>query len=200
VSIVAIVLAGGASSRFGTDKLAADFDGRPVLHHALEVVAATCNYVILVVAPDAPTPSLPASLREMVALARDDVAHDGPLAGLAAGLAACPPDDEVAIVVGGDMPTLQADVLRLLEEALDADAALGAATLEADPPSVLPMAVRPSVAAPEVAALLAANRRALRGLLAAVPSVVVPAAQWRALDPDGRTLRDIDTPEDLANS
>jgi molybdenum cofactor cytidylyltransferase len=198
VSIVAIVLAGGASSRFGADKLAATLDGRPVLHHAAEVVAAMCDYVVVVVAPNAPTPSLPAGLRETVALARDDVEHGGPLAGLAAGLAACPPDTEVAVVVGGDMPTLQADVLRLLANALDDNPALGAATLAFDPPAILPMAIRPPVAAPAVAALLAQNRRALRGLLAAVPSVIVPAAQWRALDPDARTLRDIDVPEDLA--
>jgi hypothetical protein len=50
-----------------------------------------------------------------------------------------------------------------------------------------------------VGALLAANRRALRGLLTSMPSVSVPAATWRALDPDARTLRDIDTPEDLAD-
>lgn len=198
MSLVAIVLAGGASSRFGTDKLAADLDGRPVLHHALEAVAAMSNHIVVVVAPEAPVPPMPAALARVVAVARDDFAHAGPLAGLAAGLAVLPPDTEIAIVVGGDMPSLQPAVLRLLAEALDADLALGAATLEADPSAVLPMAVRPSVAAPAVAALLAANRRALRGLLAVVPSVIVPAATWRGLDPAAHTLRDIDTPEDLA--
>jgi molybdopterin-guanine dinucleotide biosynthesis protein A len=63
---------------------------------------------------------------------------------------------------------------------------------------VLPLAVRPSLAAPAVTGLLHEDRRALRGLLARVPSAVVPAQAWRALDPDGRTLRDVDTRDDLA--
>ena len=46
-----IVLAGGASSRFGSDKLAAPLDGRPLLHHALDAVAAVADHVIVVVGP-----------------------------------------------------------------------------------------------------------------------------------------------------
>jgi molybdopterin-guanine dinucleotide biosynthesis protein A len=197
MSVVAIVLAGGASRRFGSDKLAATLDGRPVLHHALDAVAPFAGSIVIVIPPEAPEPDLPPALVSRIVLAHDLALHEGPLAGLAAGLAACPPETEVAIVVGGDMPTLQPDVLRLLAVALDADPALGAITVEADPAAILPMAVRPSVAAPAVAALLTENRRALRGLLAAVPSAVIPAAQWRAQDPDARTLRDIDLPVDL---
>ena len=200
VGIAAIVLAGGASSRFGADKLAADFNGKPVLHHTLTAVATVADVIVLVIPPGAAEPPLPPDLASRLVIARDSALHQGPLAGLAAGLAACPPDTEIAIVVGGDMPTLQPAVLRLLTDALIASPALGAVTLQADPPAILPMAIRPSVAAPAVAALLADNRRALRGLLAAVPSVIAPAAQWRALDPGARTLRDIDTPEDLASS
>ena len=39
-AVSAIVLAGGASTRFGRDKLAEPVDGRPLLHHAAEAVAA----------------------------------------------------------------------------------------------------------------------------------------------------------------
>ena len=152
---------------------------------------------MLVVGPDDPVPWLPADLGADVVLARDAVAHRGPLAGLAAGLAALPRPVDVAIVVAGDMPTLVPAVLELLAGALVRDPSLGAACLEAEPASPLPAAVRPSVAGPAAEALLAADRRSLRGLLAAVPTVVVPAADWRALDPDGVTLRDVDTPDDL---
>ena len=196
-SVAAIVLAGGASSRFGTDKLVATLYGTPMLHHALNAVAMVADRIVIVIAPGAAEPAVPTGLASRIAIARDDALHQGPLAGLAAGLAACPSNAEVAIIVGGDMPSLQAAVLTLLADAIRAHPALGAATLEADPPSALPVAVRPSIAAPAVAALLADNRRALRGLLAAIPSMLVPAADWRAVDPDSRTLRDIDVPEDL---
>ena len=63
--------------------------------------------------------------------------------------------DAAAVVVGGDMPHLVPAVLELLAAAVDADPAAGAATLEVDPPCVLPLAVRPSIAGPVVDALLA---------------------------------------------
>ena len=193
----AIVLAGGESSRFGGDKLAARLEGRPVLEYALRAAAAVANPIVLVLGPDDPVPWLPADLGADVVLARDAVAHRGPLAGLAAGLAALPRPVDVAIVVAGDMPSAVPAVLDLLAATLANDPMLGFVCLEAEPASPLPAAVRPSVAGPAAAALLEADRRSLRGLLDAVPTVVVPAAEWRAIDPDGVTLRDVDTPDDL---
>lgn len=193
----AIVLAGGASSRFGGDKLEANFEGRPVLEHVLRAAAVVANPIVLVVGPDDPVPMLPGDLGVDVVLARDAVAHRGPLAGLAAGLAALPRPFDVALIVAGDMPSLVPLVLDLLAGALARDPSLGVACLEADPAAPLPAAVRPSVAGPAADALLAADRRRLRGLLAAVPSAVVPAVEWRAIDPGGVTLRDVDTPDDL---
>lgn len=193
----AIVLAGGASSRFGGDKLAANLEGRPVLEHVLRAAAIVANPIVLVVGPDDPVPRLPGDLGVDVVLARDAVAYRGPLAGLAAGLAALPRPFDVALIVAGDMPSLVPVVLDLLAGTLARDPSLGVACLEADPATPLPAAVRPAVAGPAADALLAADRRRLRGLLAAVPSAVVPAVEWRAIDPGGVTLRDVDTPDDL---
>jgi molybdopterin-guanine dinucleotide biosynthesis protein A len=216
VRLSAVVLAGGASTRFGGDKLAADLDGRPVLEHALRAAAVVADPVVVVVGPDDPTPRIPGELGVRVVMARDGVARQGPLAGLGSGLAmlaglgtdgAGEGDEQdeaggtpalgVVIVVAGDMPTLLPGVLRLLALTMADDPALGAAYLEADPPSPLPCAVRASLAGPAAARLLAGGRRSLRGLFGALPTAVVPADAWRALDPDALTLRDIDTPADL---
>ena len=194
----AIVLAGGASSRFGEDKLAADLGGRPLLHHALEAADAVASTVVVVLAPGAATPEFPI-LRARILVAHDLATHQGPLAGLAAGLAALGPGVDRAILVGGDMPSLVPAVLALLLDALDADAALGAATIEAEPTASLPMAVRPALVGPAAGEILGEGRRALRAVLLRVPAAVVPAAAWRALDLDGRTLRDVDTRRDLFN-
>ncbi len=192
----AIVLAGGASSRFGGDKLAAGLDGRPLLHHALAAVDAMAATVVLVLAPGALAPTLP-PLRAILLVAHDLETHQGPLAGLAAGLAVLPPDAERVILVAGDMPSLVPAVLGLLVDALDVAPAAGAARLEAEPLAPLPLALRTPAVRPVVAGLLADGRRALRGVLDRVPVLVVGAAAWRALDPDGLTLRDVDTPGDL---
>lgn len=198
MSTAAIVLAGGASSRFGGDKLTAVYRGRPVLHHALAAVAAVADPVVLVLAPDAAVPLLPPDLGVSLLIARDPVAHQGPLAGLAGGIGALPVGIDRAIVVAGDMPTLVPDVLRALLDAVGTDPGIGVAWLEADRVSPLPMAVRGSVAGPAASAVLEADRRSLQALVTAVPSVIVPAATWRALDAAGDTLRDIDTPGDLS--
>ena len=132
-------------------------------------------------------------------MAHDIATHQGPLAGLAAGLAVLPPGIERAVLVGGDMPSLVPDVLLLLLDVLDADTACAAVTLEAEPTASLPMALRPSIVGPAARELLAEGRRALRGALSRVPAAVVPAADWRALDPDAQTLRDVDTRRDLFN-
>jgi molybdopterin-guanine dinucleotide biosynthesis protein A len=210
--VVAIVLAGGASSRFGSDKLAAPLDGRPLLHHALEAVAAVAGRIVVVIAPEAPAPSVPEALAARVVVARDAAAHGGPLAGLATGLAAdataggdgarrtagAEGPARLALVVGGDMPTLVPAVLRLLVDRLAADPSRAAMTLATSRPAPLPMAVRPAAARAAIEAILASGgRRSLLALLEAVPSAAAPGDDWRRLDPTAATLRDIDTPADL---
>ncbi|MEO5964701.1 MAG: NTP transferase domain-containing protein [Candidatus Limnocylindrales bacterium] len=200
--VAGIVLAGGASSRFGGDKLATSLDGRPLLHHALEAVADVVDHVVVVIATDADAPSLPRSLIGKASIARDLGEFGGPLAGLAAGLHAMAAragfePRQVALVVAGDMPALVPAVLELLVVRLIQGSSLAAMTLEADNPSPLPMAVRPAVADVADEILRSPGRRSLLALLEAIPAGLVPAATWRTLDPDGRTLRDVDRREDL---
>lgn len=205
-ALVAIVLAGGTSSRFGSDKLSAELEGRPLLHHALDAVASVAALIVVVVAPEAPEPRLPAGLEDRVRVARDLEAHGGPLAGLAAGLAMLATEEasvrdeapRIALVVGGDMPGLMPAVLRLLAARLATATHLDVMTLAASPAAPLPMAVRPAAVSDAVATCLAADRRSLRALLDFVPSALVSESSWRALDPGARTLADVDRPEDLA--
>ena len=86
--VVAIVLAGGASSRFGSDKLAAELDGRPLLHHALEAVAEVAGRIIVVVSPDAAAPSMPPALVDRVTITQGPGRARGP-AGRARGRPGC---------------------------------------------------------------------------------------------------------------
>jgi molybdopterin-guanine dinucleotide biosynthesis protein A len=203
VKPAAIVLAGGASSRFGSDKLAAELSGRPLLAHAVDATASVASPVVLVLAPGAVPPAWAGAVDPPVLIAHDAEPFGGPLVGVAGGLAALRdlhPGTAIALVAGGDMPTLAPGVLTLLAATLEAGPGGVAAVLDADQHAVLPLALRVEPALAAVQAILAGGgRRSLRAFLATVPTLVVGASAWRSLDPDGASLRDVDTPGDLTS-
>ena len=190
--VTGLVLAGGRSSRFGRDKLAEPIDGRPLLWHAIDAVQPLCDEVLVVAAPDS-EPILPPGVR----VVRDRVAFEGPLTGLLAGLleARAP----LVIVVGGDMPSLVGEVLAAMLAELDTHGRVDAVVLQhAGQARPLPMALRREPALIVTASLLDAGARRLRAVTEALDRRVIKSKAWRALDPDGRTLVDIDEPSDLA--
>ena len=187
--IGAIVLAGGRSSRFGRDKLAEPIDGRPLLDHVLTAVRALTDDIVVVAAPGA-TPSVPADVR----VVHDERPFEGPLVGLVTGLATTTADR--VIVVAGDMPTLVPAVLGRLVARLGPDAPaaiLGTSGRRA----ILPMALSTVPAAAAAQQLVTEGERRLGAILDLLGSGLVPEADWRFDDPDGRTLRDVDLPTDL---
>lgn len=74
--ILGAVLAGGQSSRFGSDKALAEFGGQTLLAHAVDTLSGWCEHVIVVGRAAAPAPTLPDWPR----------AGMGPLGGIAAAL------------------------------------------------------------------------------------------------------------------
>lgn len=188
-----IVLAGGRSARFGRDKLAEPLDGRPLLDHAIDSAAAVAVDVIVVLAPGAPSPS---SGARFVAV-HDPEAFGGPLVGLLAGLEAA--REPFAIVVGGDMPGLRPGVLAMLVDRLEATESADAVVLDdGGRMRPLPLAVRVGSATAAAASALDRGARSLHALLDGMHLDVLPEQEWRAIDPEGATLRDIDRPADLS--
>ncbi|MDP9056404.1 MAG: molybdenum cofactor guanylyltransferase [Pseudomonadota bacterium] len=74
--LLGVVLAGGKSGRFGSDKALAELNGQTLLARAVDALSGWCEYVVVAGRETAPAPTLP-----------DWPAADmGPLAGLAAAL------------------------------------------------------------------------------------------------------------------
>ena len=194
--VTGIVLAGGRSARFGSDKLALELDGRPLLHHAIAAVAAVAGRIIVVTAPDA-EPSLPAELANRIVVVHDPEPFGGPLVGLGAALAAV--ETPTALVAGGDMPRMVALVLRRLAGAVGTE--YRAVTLEV-PGRVQPLPMALDVGAALAAATTVLDRgdRSLRDLLRELGTTSIPAPVWLALDPAGATIVDIDRPSDLGSA
>lgn len=74
--ILGVVLAGGQSTRFGSDKALAEIDGHTLLALAVDTLAGWCDHVVVAGRAAAPAPTLPDWPRSGM----------GPLGGLAAAL------------------------------------------------------------------------------------------------------------------
>lgn len=193
--VTGIVLAGGRSERFGSDKLAVELDGRPLLHYAIAAVAAVAGRLVLVVAPDA-EPALPAGLASRIDVVHDPEAFGGPLVGLAAALGIV--GTPTVLVAGGDMPRMVPAVLRRLSSTAGPERA--AVTLEVPGRmQPLPMALDVIAARAAAAAVLERGGRSLRDLLRELGAISIPTPVWLALDPAGATIVDIDRPADLGS-
>jgi len=130
-----------------------------------------------------------------VEFARDAIEDEGPLRGLSAGLKLAKAG--WVVVAGGDMPDLQpAVLLEMLRAGLETGA-VAVSLSDAGKERPLPCVLRSDPAAETASVLLEAGRRSLRELLAAVTTVVIDEPTWTALDPERRTLIDVDEPGDL---
>jgi molybdopterin-guanine dinucleotide biosynthesis protein A len=74
--ILGCVLAGGQSSRFGSDKALAEFGGQTLIARAVDALSGSCEYVVVVGRETAPAPCLPDWPQPGM----------GPLGGIAAAL------------------------------------------------------------------------------------------------------------------
>ncbi|MBA3875549.1 MAG: hypothetical protein C0498_01205 [Anaerolinea sp.] len=192
--VTGILLAGGRSSRFGSDKLAVDLDGRPLLHHAIEAVATVASRILVVAAPGV-EPPIPGELATRVRVVHDPEPFGGPLVGLVAALANV--ETPTALVAGGDMPRMVPAVLHRL--VVTVGPGRGAAVLEVPGRlQPLPMALDARVARAVADEILDRGGRSLRDLLRDLVVASIPAPVWLSLDPVAATIADIDRPADLA--
>jgi molybdopterin-guanine dinucleotide biosynthesis protein A len=190
--------------------------GACLLAHVIQQVRPHCDRVILVksAAEQPLPPGLPLDALEVVV---DSDPLAGPVAALAAGLRhlnsstsrtvkamAEPSGDPVEIAVllsGNDSPCLQPSLLRhLLNRLRQSTTALAVVPrLAGDTPAVFPLcAVYSSRCEGPVLEYLSRGGRSMRGLLQCLPVEWLEEPQLRQLDPDLRSLINLNTPADLA--
>jgi molybdenum cofactor cytidylyltransferase len=192
VRILAIVLAAGASSRFGAPKLLALLDGRPVLDHVLDALdAAGLVDVIVVLGDDAAAIEQAVTWRmERIEINRRP--EDGLSGSLRVGLAAAAHDRTVdaVLVLLGDQPRIRPEVITAVINAAETVPEPIVRVRYADDDAPNPVLVRR--AAWELAAGVAGDR-GLGPLLAERTDLVAEVAAPGS-NPD------IDTPGDLARA
>jgi molybdopterin-guanine dinucleotide biosynthesis protein A len=186
-SSTAVVLAGGASSRFGSDKTAALVDGLTLLDRVVDV-ARTVADEVLVVGPRAPS-----GCRQVM----EPEPRRGPLGGLAHGLAHV--ESPVVLLLAADHPHLRPELLRsLLARLVDrAGGAVDAVVpMRGGRPEPLVAAYRTDVG-PVAEQVLAEGGRSMRALLDRLRVDWWAEEDWRRLDPTSVSFDDVDEPGDL---
>ena len=166
-----VLLVGGASTRFGSPKALAQFDGETLADRAWRLLGEACDERIAV-------GKLEDGLALPFDLLDDGTAVRAPIAGVVAGLRAARHD--LAVVIPVDVPMLTAAALHELASACR-DVAM--------PPSgPLPGAYR-RTALPELERALADERLALRAAIAGLDVAIV--------DLDAALLVNVNTPDDV---
>ena len=107
--IAGVILAAGASSRFGSPKAAVRIGSRTMLEIVADVATAAGLSPVIVVAPS--TLRVP----ETVEHVRNDAPERGMSRSLRLGLAAVPPDAEAATILLADQPTVDVSLLHQLD-------------------------------------------------------------------------------------
>lgn len=107
----AVVLAAGASRRFGAQKLVAPLDGKPIVRWTVEcVLASRVQDVVVVLGHE--EDAVRSALRGLaVRTVVNDRVSSGMSASIAAGLAALAPATRGALIVLGDQPGVSPRVL-----------------------------------------------------------------------------------------
>ncbi len=181
-TVAAIVLAGGRSSRYGSDKLLVEIDGRSLLDRVVLAASAAASAVVVVGDVSGP---LPPGVR----VTREEPAYAGPFAAVAAGMLLV--DAEVVLVLAGDL----LDPAPAIGPLLDA--------LAAHPHADAAVVVDRDGGGRRQPLLAAFRVLPLRGCIAGVDSVGRPASALfdglhvvEVADP-AQWSRDVDTPADL---
>ncbi len=106
--ILGVVLAGGQSTRFGSDKALAELQGETLLSRAVDMLSGWCDFVVVVGRETAPAPTLPDWPRPAM----------GPLGGVAAALRLARDDAyDTVLTCGVDSVLLPDDLPALLHPA-----------------------------------------------------------------------------------
>jgi molybdopterin-guanine dinucleotide biosynthesis protein A len=192
VEATAIILAGGKSTRFGSDKAAALLGGRPLLHRVVDAASEVCGNIIVVRAAGQRLPDIRHDVRVM----EDEYEALGPLAGMITAFEAG--SDAPSLVLSCDAPLVRPALLRAMLEALPGHGAVcGLLEQRAQP---LPGAYDASRCLPLFRTRVERGDLAVHAALAEVDTLMWDEARLRQYDPSLLSFLGVNTPDDLARA
>jgi molybdopterin-guanine dinucleotide biosynthesis protein A len=175
----------------GRPKAWLPFGPEVMLQRVVRILSGIVSPIVVVAAQGQDVPELPAG----VEIARDEHEALGPLAGLAAGLAALGDRAEAAYASSCDVPLLNpAFVARIIAALEEYDLAMPRDGQFHHP---LAAVYRPRLVS-TIRDLIAANRLSLLSLLERSQAREIDVADLLSVDPELISLRNINTPDEYA--
>jgi molybdopterin-guanine dinucleotide biosynthesis protein A len=185
------VLAGGASSRFGTDKALAELQGKSMLARTVDIVASVCSDVAIVAAE---SKVLDKQARNIL----DRWPGEGPLGGILTALLDVTQNSSQelwCLVVSCDMPFLTQEWLAFL--ATRASESSGEAIVPQNAGRMEPLcACWKSSASAAISAMFDAGTRKVTDVLKTLRTEILDEKDWKRFDSDGRLFWNMNTRAD----
>lgn len=177
LNVTGFVLAGGRSSRMGSDKALLPFRDSNFLHHALETLSAACRRPAKAVVSPHKAP-IYEKLLSPEAVITDEYPDHGALGGIHAALAHC--ETDFALVLAVDLPKVEAPAAEALIALAAGHNGLDALIPEQDDGRLQPLFAiyRVDACLPKIEALFSKQSDcSVRDLLARIKTVTVTRAQ-----------------------
>jgi molybdopterin-guanine dinucleotide biosynthesis protein A len=171
----------------GRDKASLPFGKETMLQRVTRLVAMVADGVIIVGRRD-----------QQASTVHDGIEDQGPLVGLAAGLAAS--KTELNLVVACDMPLIKPAVLQRLIDAREEFDDACVAVVDGHVSPLCGFYRKRAVIDNKIRELLAHGDRSVMGLLDIIKTKRVDAAAFRDIDPNLETFISVDTPEKYADA
>ncbi|MFO0878636.1 MAG: molybdenum cofactor guanylyltransferase [Gemmataceae bacterium] len=193
IRIGGVVLCGGQSSRMGRPKAWLPFGDETLLQRVVRILRSVTDPVVVVSAPGQSLPTLPVE----VTVIHDHTRGQGPLEGMATGLAALEGRAEAGFVSSCDVPFLRPAYIRRMIELLGKYAICV--------PEVdgfrHPLAGIYRVEMAGIARrLLDQGRHRPIFLFESQPTYFAQTVEFSSADPDGASFRNLNTPEEYTQA
>ncbi len=184
--LAGVILAGGQSARYGSNKALERFQGDRMVDRALQSMRSHCDPVFLV------ANDLEPYLGVKAHLVRDLRPRLGPLGGIHTALFFSPHD--WVLVRATDMPFLVPELVQVLMDCRQgADVVVPVSGKGYEPLCAL----YHRSCLPAVAQVLERGQRQVVAFYDRVKVAGLPEEVWKRLDPHGLSFRNVNTPEDM---
>ncbi len=183
------MLCGGKSTRMGVPKATLPFGPETMLQRVVRLLGTVVSPIVVVAAREQSLPPLP----DDIVVTHDERDQRGPLEGLRAGLKALPSSVQFAYITSCDVPLLVPEFVERMVELLG-DHDIAVMEIDGFPHPLSAVYRRDTL--PHVESLLENDKLRPVFLFDAVRTRRVRPEEMISVDPELRTLRNLNTPED----